>query len=238
MQNDTIELEKIEEVEQSLNIKDENVNLQDEQEIKDEEQLDAITITPKQQNIIQELAKIDIELEQLEKTPINEDEFYDVLDDILSEEEKYLQDENPKEYLKVVEKKRKEFIKSKSNDSLKFELIEKRKELELNNAIEDGRLKITRVYKDYNHDAMANFFHKKLTQEEKDEILQSSKNTFDVFKKTYDKYQEKQAVQVEVKSAKAPNTPNFKNISKQSIKNQIDELDSEDEKYKKALGVS
>jgi len=233
MQNDTIELEEIEEVEQSLSIKDENVKTQDQQNLPN----DTIIVTPTQADIVKQIAKIDVQLEELEKATINEDEFYNSLDELLSEEEKYLQDENIKEYLKVVEKKRKEFIKSKSNDSLKEELLQKKKDLELDNAIEDGRIKITKLYKDYNHDEMANFFHKKLTQEEKDEILQTSKNTYDVFKKTYDKYLEKTGSQIELKSTKAPNTPNLKNIVKQSIKNQIDELDSEDEKYKKALGV-
>jgi len=213
-------------------IEDINENTQEIQEEKNE-----ITITEKQANIIQELAKIDVQLEELDKATINEDEFYNNLNDVLSEEEKYLQDENIKEYLKIVEKKRKEFIKSKSNDSLKEELLKKKKDLELDNAIEDGRIKITKIYKDYNHDEMANFYKQKLTQEEKDEIEQTSKNTFDVFKKTYEKYLEKTGSKVELKSTKAPNTPHLKNIVKQSIKNQIDELDSEDEKYKKALGV-
>jgi len=235
MQNDTIELEDIEAVEQSLSTKDENIQTQETKEAMDEDE--TIVVTPNQQDIVKQIAKIDVQLEELEKSTINEDEFYNSLDDVLSEEEKYLQDENIKEYLKIVDKKRKEFIKSKSNDSLKFELEQKKKDLELENAIEDGRIKVSKLYKDYNHEAMENFYRQKLTQEEKDEILQSAKTTYDVFKKTYEKYLEKTGSQIELKSTKAPNIPNLKNIVKQSIKNQIDEIDSEDERYKKALGV-
>ena len=72
---------------------------------------------------------------------------------------------------KLVDKKKSEYIASKSNDSKRNDLLEKKKDLELKNAIEDGLLQVTKMYKDYNHEEMQTFFSKKLNQEEKDEIL-------------------------------------------------------------------
>lgn len=208
------------------------------QETKSNSEDGNIVVTQVQQEIIKEIAKLDVELEQLNSITPNIDEFYDSLDDLLSDEEKYLQEENPKEYLKLVDKKKQEFLNSKSNDSKKAELEEKRKELELKNAIELGVVEVTKLYKDYNHLEMQTFFSKKLNQEEKDEIINSSKNTFDIFKKTHEKFLEKSGKAQEIKKTPAPNTPDFSKVIKQPITNsQINQIDSEEEKYKKALGV-
>lgn len=197
-----------------------------------------IVVTQAQQEIIKELAKIDVELEQLGSTQINEDEFYDSLDETLTDEEKYLQEENPKEYLKLVDKKKKEFLATKSNDSKKNELLEKKNDLELKNAIEEGVIQVTRIYKDYNHEEMQTFFVKKLNQEEKDEILNTAKSTLEVFKKTHEKYLEKNGKIKDIKNTPAPNTPDLTKVIKQPIQNnQMNQIDSEEEKYKKALGV-
>ena len=234
----TNEIEAIENLEQELGSNTTTNDTKKEENEDNTANNNAVLFTQAQQDIIKEIAKIDVELEQLNSNTINEDEFYDSLDSILTDEEKYLQEENPKEYLKLVDSKKKEFIQNKSNDSKKFELEEKRKELELRNAIEVGVLEVTKLYKDYNHIEMQTFYNKKLSKEEQEEILNSSKTTFEVFKKTHEKYLEKSGKSKDIKNTPAPNTPDFTKIIKEPMKNNhISQIDSEDEKYKKALGV-
>lgn len=197
-----------------------------------------ITVTPVQQDIIKELAKIDIELEALEKVTIDEDEFYEKLDELLTDEEKYMQENEPKEYLKLIDSKKKEYLKNNSNDDKRNILLEQKKELELKNAIEVGVVEVTAIYKDYKHLDMQSFFNNKLTKEEQKEILNSSKTTTDVFKKTYEQYLSKNGKSLEIKNNPLPNTPDLSKVTKQSIKpTQISAIDSEEEKYKKGLGV-
>ena len=197
-----------------------------------------ITVTPVQQDIIKELAKIDIELEALEKITINEDEFYEKLDELLTDEEKYMQENEPKEYLKLIDSKKKEYLKNNSNEDKKNILLEQKKDLELKNAIEVGVVEVTAIYKDYKHSDMQSFFNNKLTKEEQKEILNSSKTTTDVFKKTYEQYLSKNGKSLEIKNNPLPNTPDLSKVTKQSIKpTQISAIDSEEEKYKKGLGV-
>jgi Flp pilus assembly protein CpaB len=97
LENSEIKVEEIDAVEQEF-----TTNSQTSENPSNEEQTKNIIVTPAQQDILKEITKIDIELEALEKTTVNEDEFYDKLDDILTPEEKYLQEDNPKEYLKVI----------------------------------------------------------------------------------------------------------------------------------------
>lgn len=197
-----------------------------------------ITVTPVQQDIIKELAKIDIELEALEKVTIDEDEFYEKLDELLTDEEKYMQENEPKEYLKLIDSKKKEYLKNNSNDDKRNILLEQKKDLELKNAIEVGVVEVTAIYKDYKHLDMQSFFNNKLTKEEQKEILNSSKTTTDVFKKTYEQYLSKNGKSLEIKNNPLPNTPDLSKVTKQSIKpTQISAIDSEEEKYKKGLGV-
>ena len=197
-----------------------------------------ITVTPVQQDIIKELAKIDIELEALEKVTIDEDEFYEKLDELLTDEEKYMQENEPKEYLKLIDSKKKEYLKNNSNDDKRNILLEQKKELELKNAIEVGVVEVTAIYKDYKHLDMQSFFNNKLTKEEQKEILNSSKTTTDVFKKTYEQYLSKNGKSLEIKNNPLPNTPDLSKVTKQSIKpTQISAIDSEEEKYKKGLGI-
>ena len=137
---------------------DKEINGENQEPNIDDNSTNSIVVTQTQQEIMKEIAKIDVELEQLDSTKINDDEFYDSLDETLTDEEKYLQEENPKEYLKLVDKKKSEYIASKSNDSKRNDLLEKKKDLELKNAIEDGLLQVTKMYKDYNHEEMQTFF--------------------------------------------------------------------------------
>ena len=197
-----------------------------------------IIVTPVQQDIIKELAKIDIELEALEKVTIDEDEFYEKLDELLTDEEKYMQENEPKEYLKLIDSKKKEYLKNNSNDDKKNILLEQKRDLELKNAIEVGVTEVTAIYKDYKHLDMQSFFNNKLTKEEQKEILNSSKTTTDVFKRTYEQYLSKNGKSLEIKNNPLPNTPDLSTVTKQSIKpTQISAIDSEEEKYKKGLGV-
>lgn len=85
---------------------DKEINGENQEPNIDDNSTNSIVVTQTQQEIMKEIAKIDVELEQLDSTKINDDEFYDSLDETLTDEEKYLQEENPKEFLKLVDKKR------------------------------------------------------------------------------------------------------------------------------------
>lgn len=229
------ELEVLDSIEQE--IKD-NSSSEHQEENESNSQAKNLVVTPVQQEIIKELTKIDIELESLEKVSVDEDAFYDQLDESLTDEEKYLQEENPKAYLKLVDSKKKEFLKNNSNEEKKNTLLEQKKELELKNAIEVGITEVTAIYKNYNHIEMQSFYTKKLTKEEQEEIISSSSSTTDIFKKTYEKYLNKNGKSAEIKNTPAPNTPDLSKVTKQSIKgNHISEIDSDEEKYKRGLGV-
>jgi hypothetical protein len=116
--------------------------------------------------------------------------------------------------------------------------IRTKRDLELKNAIEVGVTEVTAIYKDYNHTEMQAFWNKKLNKEEQDEILSSSNSTTEVFKKTHEKYLEKSGKKAEIKNTPVPNTPDLSKVIKQSIKpTQISEIDSDEEKYKRGLGV-
>ncbi len=234
------ELENLEQVEKELTSKDnsENSNSSNSEKQDDDSKDKNITITSTQHEILKEITRVDLEIEKLQTSDVNEDEFYEKLDELLTDEEKYLQEENPKEYLKLVDTKKKEFFKNNSNEDKIKELSEKKKELELKSAIESGVVEVTKKYKDYNHEEMGLFYKNKLNKEEQEEIINSSTSMVDVFKKTYEKFLEKNGRVTEVKNKPAPNTPDLSIVNKQPIKqNEINMIDSEDEKYKKALGV-
>ena len=78
------EIQEVESLEQEFASENQTTKTNDE-----DNQSKNIVVTPVQQDIIKELAKIDIELGNLENSSINEDEFYDKLDEILTDEEKY-----------------------------------------------------------------------------------------------------------------------------------------------------
>lgn len=228
------ELEVLDSVEQELK----GTSTEQQEQKENNSQTKNLVVTPAQQDIMKELAKIDIELEGLEKVTIDEDAFYDQLDDSLTDEEKYLQEEKPKEYLKLIDKKKKEFLKNNLNEDKKNILLEQKKDLELKNAIEVGITEVTAVYKNYNHEEMNKFYYNKLTKEEQQEILKDSASTTEVFKKTYEKYLHKNGKSAEIKNTPAPNTPDLSKVIKQTVKpNQIDDIDSDEEKYKRGLGV-
>lgn len=227
------DIQEVENLEQEFSSENQTTKINNE-----ENESKNIIVTPAQQDIIKELAKIDIELGNLENVSINEDDFYDKLDDLLTDEEKYLQEENPKKYLKLVDAKKQEFFKNNSNEEKKNILLEQKKDLELKNAIEVGVVEVTAIYKDYKHLEMQDFWNKKLNKEEQDEILNSSNSTTEVFKKTYEKFLEKSGKKIEIKNTPVPNTPDLSKVIKQSIKaTQISEIDSDEEKYKRGLGV-
>ena len=229
------EVEAFDGLEQELK---ENPSSEQQEQKEDNSQTKNLVVTPAQQDIMKELAKIDIELEGLEKVTIDEDAFYDQLDESLTDEEKYLQEEKPKEFLKLIDKKKKEFLKNNSNEDKKNILLEQKKDLELKNAIEVGITEVTAIYKDYNNAEMQSYFNNKLTKEEQKEIMNSSQSTTDVFKKTYESYLNKNGKSAEIKNNPAPNTPDLSKVIKQTVKpNQIDNIDSDEEKYKRGLGV-
>lgn len=232
-----MELADLENLEKDVNTENTSNNEEVNEEKNAETVNNTIEITPKQQELSKQIAIIDNEIDSLKKVVISEDDFYDNIDDILTDEDRYLQEENPKEYLKVVDKKKKEYLESKSNGA-EIEKKEKEKaELQYQSDIEDGIKDVTKVYKDYNHTESAKFFATKLSKEQQEEIYKKSANFGEVFKFTHEKYLEANGKQTEIKSQKAPATVNLNNVAQTPLKNKdIIAIDSEDEKYSKALG--
>ena len=197
-----------------------------------------IEITHKQQEISKQIAIIDNEIDSLSKVTVNEDDFYENIDELLTDEDRYLQEENPKEYLKVVDKKKKEYLDSKSNKEVIAQKQKERDDLQYQSDIEDGIKNVTKVYKDYSHEESAKFFATKLSKEQQEEIYKKSATFADVFKLTHEKYLEANGKKPEVKNTEAPNTIDLSKVTQTSLKNKdILAIDSEDEKYSKALGV-
>jgi len=108
------ELENLEQVEKELTSKDnsENSNSSNSEKQDDDSKDKNITITSTQHEILKEITRVDLEIEKLQTSDVNEDEFYEKLDELLTDEEKYLQEENPKAYLKLVDTKKKSFLKT------------------------------------------------------------------------------------------------------------------------------
>ena len=207
---------------------------------KDEDKKPVVSgVSDRQKEIIKEVGILEKEIEQLEEQELDENEFYENLDDILTEEEQYLEDDNKAAYLKVVDKKKTEWIEKHS----KAKEIEDKKEsinkLQIEDGIEEGLKEVVSIYPEYDHKEMATFSQMELTTKERDEIDAKATSFADVFKLTYEKYLEKSGKQnPTIKDTKAPATPKPDEVNQTTIKDdEIDELNTEDEAYRDALGL-
>jgi len=193
------------------------------------------TETNNQIDINKEVAKIEIKLEELQNNnSVELDDFYDNLDEYLSDEEQELEFENKKEYIKLLREKEDEYIKSNSKDSEIETLQNQKKEYE-NQLLKDEAISQTvSKYPDFNYDKAMKFFEDKLSKSEQNDIFSKSKSYADVYENTYKKMGGKT-----VSSKKAPNIPDVNNTRKDSANNQDvnDAMSDEEREFKEALGL-
>lgn len=196
-----------------------------------------VTLTPEQVDINNEIAKIDVKLENLEKSEVNLDDFYATLESTLSDDEVQLEFDDKPAYLKIVDKKAKEYVKEHSNvDEIK-NLSDKKSELEGIYQRQEGIKAVTQKYPAYNHEIVSDFFANKLTKEEQAKIFDGAQNYEDVYENTYKKYLEKNPVNIE--KSTTPDIPDVNSVRKQSVNtNEIkDGFKDEDEQLQEALGL-
>ncbi len=197
-----------------------------------------ITLTPTQLEVNKEIAKIEIEIEKLEsENSVDTDEFYNSLDTHLTEEEQQLEFDNKSEYLKVVAKKEKEFIKSHSKEEQIQQAKAKKEQLE---GVFERQTAITNVvakYPDYNHETILEYFQKNLSQSEQEKIYEQSSSYEDVYENTYKKYIGSNPKNV--KTTPAPKIPDVNDVRKKDIENgKMDEgFKTHDEELREALGL-
>ncbi len=195
-------------------------------------------LSSKQTDILKQSAVLEKEIEDLEKVSVNEDEFYEKLDDILTDEEAYLKETDEAAYLKLVAQKRDKWIEENSNSKVINDKKEQLRTLEIQNAVETGIQEVTKIYPEYNHEQMSEFSKKELTLKEQEEINNKAENFFDVFKLVHEKYLEKSGKpNPTIKTTPPPPTPKTDDIKQENLKaGDIEEINSADEKYKNAMG--
>lgn len=194
-------------------------------------------VTQEQITLNKEIAKLDVQIEALSGSTVDAEEFYDNLETHLSEEEQALEFSDKSAYMKLVSKKAKEYEAAQSKQGEINNLLEQKKELELVYERQSAIVEVTAKYPHYDHEKVLNFFMKKLSADEQDEITQASKSYADVYEHTYKKYVA--ANPTNIHTQKTPNIPNVSNVRKQSVNNStIDNgFTSHDAQLKQALGL-
>ncbi|MFW9625375.1 MAG: hypothetical protein ACMV1K_01420 [Sulfurospirillum sp.] len=197
-----------------------------------------IMMTNEQVKIQSEIIKLDSKIDKLkEDSSVNTDDFYNHLEDYLSDEEQQLEIEDRPAYLKLISKKEKEFIAKHSNNDEIRALEERKSDFENMNRIQEGILEVTRAFPEYNHEKMMAFFKEELSAKEQHKIYEASQNFADVYKNTYQTYLERNPSNI--RKGTSSTLPNVNNARRQSITTgEInDGLESEEEKLKSALGL-
>lgn len=198
---------------------------------------DNITLTPQQVEINSDIAKIDVQIEELQKHEVDEDDFYATLDDTLSEEEEQLEFDDKKAYTKLLVQKRDEYLaKNSKADEIK-ELKEQRDELSSMYERQSAITSVSAKYPQYEHEKMVSFFENDLTKNQQQEIFNGAKSYADVYEATYKVYAKLNPTSV--KEVKTPDIPDVNNVRKQDVKPQAleDGLKSDDEELQDALGL-
>lgn len=199
---------------------------------------DTVTLTSEQVKINNEIAKIDTKLEDLEKNnTVDTDKFYDSLDEILTDEEQQLEHEDKAAYLKLIDEKKADYIKSNSKDDEIATLKEEKEDLEKVYARQEGIVEVTAKYPDFNYDTVMDFFENKLNKEQQQEVFNGASSYADVYENTYKMMTGKDTK--EVKSTPAPKIPNVNDVRKENVSDDKlkDGLKTEDEELQEALGL-
>lgn len=197
-----------------------------------------VTLTQEQVEINKEITKIDTELEKLEKdNTVDTNDFYDNLDDHLSEDEKQLEFDDKGAYLKLVDQKKEEYIKTHSNDEKISQLKEQREEYSKSFKIQEGIVAVTAKHPDFDFEKATEYFTRKLNEEQREEIFANASSYEDVYESVHQLMTGNKSKDVD--SQPAPNIPNVNNTRKTTVtKDTIDDgLKTEEEELKEALGL-
>lgn len=194
-------------------------------------------VTDEQVAINKEIVKIDMQIEALEKEEVDLTQFYDNLEEELSEDEQQLEFSDKSAYMKLVSQKAKEYeIKhSKADDieALKKEKEDKESMYERQSAI----VAVSSKYSDYNHKEMLEYFTLDLKPREQQKILSESTSYQDVYEKTYQNFKSENPSNIQ--SEQAPNIPNVNNMRRDVASSQETEASfiSEGQALRDALGL-
>lgn len=180
---------------------------------KEEEKPTTVTLTNEQVEINKELTLITSKIEEFEKESVDTDEFYSSLDEILTDDEKELANEDQPAYLKLIEKKKDEYIKERSKEDEIGSLKEKKEELEKIYDRQEGIKEVLSVYSDFDYEKAMDYYTNKLSIEQQQEIMNGCQTYADVYKKTYEHMTKKDPAKI--KSEPAPDMPNLNTVRKE-----------------------
>lgn len=194
-------------------------------------------VTPEQITIQKDIAKIDMQLEELGKSTVNMDDFYANIENELSEEEQQLEFDDKSAYMKLVNEKAREYEQKHSNSEAVETLTKEKEDLESIYEKQEAIVAVSAKHPEYNHEEMVKYFNEELSKSQQDKIFSASNSYEDVYENTYKQYIE--ANPANIKDVKVPTIPNLNNASKQPPKNTDtdDNLMGEDERLKEALGL-
>jgi len=206
-------------------------------EKKEEQKTQTQVVTPEQISIQKDIAKIDVKLEELQKSTVNMDNFFSNIENELTEKEQQLEFEDKSAYMKLVNEKAREYEQKNSSSKELEELTQEKEELEAIYERQNAIVEVSAKHPDYNHEKMLEYFNEDLSKSEQAKIFEASQSYTDVYENTYKRYLEANPAQV--KDVQAPNIPNVNNTRKQAPTNDDtdDNLISEDERLKEALGL-
>lgn len=206
-------------------------------EEKEENTTKTTSVTDEQITINQDIAKIDVKIEVLQNQSVDTSEFYDNLENYLSEDEQALELSDRSAYMKLINTKAKEFEDKNSNSDELKTLEEEKTELQGIYERQSAIVEVSKKYPDYNHETILTYFNNSLSKNEQQKIYDASNSYAEVYENTYKKHLESNPANIE--TTPAPTIPNVKNVRKETPTNT--ELDdgnmSEDEKLQEALGL-
>lgn len=194
-------------------------------------------VTDEQITISQDIAKIDVKIEELEKATVDTAEFYNNLDTHLSEAEQALEFDDKPAYMKLVNQKVKEFETKNSKAEEIKTLQDEKKEKQLVYDRQSAIVEVSAKYPDYDHAKILDFFTNDLSKAEQKKIFDASGSYADVYEKAYQKHLEVNPSNIP--SEPAPNIPDVSKSRKEpaSSKDTDDGLMDEDTQLKEALGL-
>lgn len=194
-------------------------------------------VTDEQVSITKDIAKIDLQIESLQAQNVDTDNFFENIENHLSDEEQALEFDDKSAYMKLINNKLKEYestnSKSDEIETLKAQKLEKESVYERQSAITE----VIAKYPAYKHDDVLEYFQNDLSKAQQQKIYDSSSSYVDVYEATYHKFL--QSNPSNIQNQEAPTIPNVNNTRKQTLKMDDieDSLTSEDENIQEALGL-
>lgn len=195
------------------------------------------TVTDEQINITQDIAKIDVEIQNLKESSVDVDEFYSKLDEHLSEDEQALEFEDKPAYMKLVNTKLQEFETKHSKSGDIKTLEDEKKEMQAVYERQSAIVEVSSKYPQYNHEKMMSFFNDDLSKTQQKIIIDNSTSYADVYEKAYEEFVKQNPSNI--KAVPSPNIPDLNKSRKELANSTVtdDGLAGEDEKLRDALGL-